>query len=306
MDKISVIIPVYNAEDTIQRCIESIMTSAVGDVEVICVDDGSTDNSLVVLKKLAERFSNLIIINQENKGAAAARENGLSHAIGLYVCFCVSDDYVESCWLKNQYDRIKKLGADIAVCRAIIDGKMTEYNPKEILYWKKEDLAPLFIRHNEFNGSLVVKMFKKNLFDGICYDDKLRYYEDAYLIWQMIKKDKIEKIVRCNEGLYHYVIKSNSLTHKRIDEVRLQSVIRFWEMVHNDSCTTEHLKPYRSLALNKLVTECSVLYRLMLRDKYFNGKYERHIQKIVRMGGDQRSCLAKRSFQKNIHSFYCY
>ena len=95
MVKISVILPVYNAEEYLEECLESIANQSFKDIEIICVNDGSTDASLDVLEKRQKHDSRISIITRENKGAGAARNVGLEHASGDYIYFMDSDDYLE-------------------------------------------------------------------------------------------------------------------------------------------------------------------------------------------------------------------
>ena len=92
--KVSIIVPVYNSENYVVRCLDSIFRQTYADIEVICVDDGSTDNSLSVLKQYQSDHPQLRIIHRTNGGLSAARNTGLKNSIGKYVMFCDSDDTV--------------------------------------------------------------------------------------------------------------------------------------------------------------------------------------------------------------------
>ena len=91
---VSIIIPIYNVEKYLQECIESVLQQSLQDIEIICVNDGSTDNSGVILEKFAETDKRILVINQENKGVSAARNTGLRCAKGKYIYFLDSDDYL--------------------------------------------------------------------------------------------------------------------------------------------------------------------------------------------------------------------
>ena len=100
MSKISVIIPVYNGEKYIQRCVDSVLNQTYSDIEIIVINDGSTDNTENILKS----YSNIVLINKENEGVSKARNTGLSLAKGDYVYFCDADDYLE----KNAFEILIK------------------------------------------------------------------------------------------------------------------------------------------------------------------------------------------------------
>ena len=95
MAKVSVIIPVYNVEPYLKQCMDSVVGQTLKDIEIICVDDGSTDGSLDILKEYATEDSRIQIIEQKNAGAGAARNNGMRHATGKYLSFLDSDDFFE-------------------------------------------------------------------------------------------------------------------------------------------------------------------------------------------------------------------
>lgn len=119
MVKLSVIIPVYNVEKYLERCLNSLIKQSMQDIEFICINDGSTDNSLSILKQFEKSDSRFRIINQENRGVSCARNHGLRVAKGEYVGFIDSDDWVDSEFFEKLYATAKKYDADIAVASII-------------------------------------------------------------------------------------------------------------------------------------------------------------------------------------------
>ncbi|MDD5021992.1 MAG: glycosyltransferase [Endomicrobiaceae bacterium] len=115
--KISVIIPVYNGEKYLSQCLDSLINQTFKDIEIICIDDGSTDNSIEILEQYAQKDSRIKIINQENSGAAEARNNGLAHAAGDYLSILDCDDFFDSDMFELMYDRAVKYDAEITFCK---------------------------------------------------------------------------------------------------------------------------------------------------------------------------------------------
>ena len=113
--KVSVIIPVYNASEFLEECLDSILHQTLKEIEVICVDDGSSDNSLEILQKYKDQDPRIIIISQRNQGAGAARNKGMSMATGKYLSFLDSDDFFEKDMLKLAYDKAEEDKADFVV-----------------------------------------------------------------------------------------------------------------------------------------------------------------------------------------------
>lgn len=118
MAKVSILIPVYNVENYIEQCLESVIAQTLKDIEIICVNDGSTDFSLDILKKYAVKDSRIKIINKENGGLPSARNAGLDAATGEYISFVDSDDYVQSNMMSVLYKNAKKTKAEIVICGA--------------------------------------------------------------------------------------------------------------------------------------------------------------------------------------------
>ena len=113
--KVSVIIPVYNVAKYLEQCLQSVADQTLRDIEVICVDDGSTDNSFEIVKKFAEKDSRFIAVQQANGGAGAARNNGLRRARGKYLSFLDSDDFFDEKMLQEAYECAEKHSADFVV-----------------------------------------------------------------------------------------------------------------------------------------------------------------------------------------------
>ncbi|MBR3628081.1 MAG: glycosyltransferase family 2 protein [Elusimicrobia bacterium] len=117
MPKISVIVPTYNVEKYLSQCLDSILNQTFKDFECICINDGSTDNSLSILQKYASKDNRIKIINQENKGLSGARNAALKIVTGKYITFVDSDDFVSSDYLEKLINLAEKENSDIVYCR---------------------------------------------------------------------------------------------------------------------------------------------------------------------------------------------
>ncbi len=125
---ISVIVPVYNVENYLKGCLESLVNQTLYDIEIICVNDGSTDKSLDILNKYRKQDSRIILVNKANEGVSIARNDGLRIAGGGYVVFVDADDYVEKCLCERLYEVIVQTNTDIIVYGAeIFPKKAVEY-----------------------------------------------------------------------------------------------------------------------------------------------------------------------------------
>ena len=118
MAKVSVIIPVYNVEKYLHQCLDSIVNQTLKDIEIICVNDSSTDGSLDILNEYAGKDSRIQVITQKNAGAGSARNRGMEHATGTYLSFLDSDDFFEPDMLEKQYHMAEEMQADFVVCKS--------------------------------------------------------------------------------------------------------------------------------------------------------------------------------------------
>ena len=133
--KISIVIPVYNVEKYLRECLDSILNQTLTDIEIICINDGSTDNSLQILEKYASKDERIKIINQENKGLACARNTGINNATGKYIFFLDSDDYLLPNIIDKLYDEAQIYDVDILMskCKAFADNDSNnDYTNKRV------------------------------------------------------------------------------------------------------------------------------------------------------------------------------
>ena len=136
--KVSIIVPVYNVEKFLQKCLDSIVEQTLKEIEIICINDGSPDNSLEILNEYASKDDRIIVISQENQGLSAARNAGLKIATGEYIGFVDSDDYIELNYYEKLYNTACKNDSDIALTTILKHKK--KYLRYNVLH-KKEKVA---------------------------------------------------------------------------------------------------------------------------------------------------------------------
>ena len=124
--KVSIIIPVYNVEKYVGKCLDSVLNQTLKEIEIICVNDGSTDNSSKILEEYAEKDKRIIIINKQNSGLGAARNTGMEYATGEYIGFLDSDDWVHTAMYEKLYKNGKFHGSDIVMCPMLIVNEINE------------------------------------------------------------------------------------------------------------------------------------------------------------------------------------
>lgn len=181
--KISVIVPVYNCEPYLERCIRSIMAQTYSNLEIICVNDGSTDDSGNVLDKLSCEDARIRVIHQENAGASAARNTGIDLATGDLITFVDSDDAIEPDMYEALLPYFADKNVDIVHCgykRMYLDGSSKEVNGTgKQVHQTRYEAAEYLLSGKMFVGSLCNKLFRSHLLAGVRFDTTLAINEDV-------------------------------------------------------------------------------------------------------------------------------
>ena len=201
---ISVIIPVYNAENYLERCLNSVVNNSYKCLEIILVDDGSVDNSPQICDYYAKKDNRIKVIHKSNAGTAAARNDALNIAKGDYIAFCDNDDYISPYFYESMLKALEETGADVVVSEMTRNEK---YSFNKISTDKK---AVLVDKHNFILGTYSSdwtrntapwnKLYKRELFDEIRFPYG-KGYEDAYTTYKLLYKSKkiayLDKILYC-------------------------------------------------------------------------------------------------------------
>lgn len=224
---ISVIIPVYNRDYCLARCLESVLHQTFTDWECILIDDGSTDNTLSVCRHYVETDARFHVYSQPNSGVSAARNLGIEHAEGDYIAFIDSDDWVEANYLQLLYESGGK--SMMPLCGAVvheIDGASYEYVVQNVLYLMEDNITDLLIEHL-YSGLLsgpVCKLFDRNIIEThhIRFSADLSWGED--LIFNYAYFQYIDKIKGVPFSLYHIIKLKESLSENMKNELFLTDV----------------------------------------------------------------------------------
>ena len=210
---ISVIVPVYNTAECLIDCLSGLCVQTFKDIEIICIDDGSTDNSLEILRKFEAYDKRIKVLTQSNQGVSAARNAALDMATGKYIAFVDSDDYVSPYMFSRLYDIITKNKIDIVLFNYFLDrdGIITVNSdlPSFVIDCEEEYLK-LLLMDDEIRSYLCFRLYKKELFDNVRFPLG-KIFEDIYLSNYLI--GKIKKVYYTNEPLYYYRYRKDSLTN---------------------------------------------------------------------------------------------
>lgn len=209
---VSVIVPVYNVELYIEKCIESIISQTYGELDIILIDDGSQDTSGEICDKYSELDERIRVIHKRNEGLSAARNLGIEISKGQYLCFVDSDDYVEADFISCMLNACVHYGKDIAICGRILE--YSTYSVKEYVsnqtevFGNNEALSHLF-KTDIYNMAAWDKMYAKKLFKDVRYPYG-KIHEDIYTTALLMEKSN--GIVKIPNQLYHYIQRETGIT----------------------------------------------------------------------------------------------
>lgn len=221
MAQLSIIVPIYNVEKYLAKCIESILKQTYGDFELILINDGSPDNCHEIMEHYAKLDSRIVAINQQNKGVSAARNTGLKNATGKYISFVDPDDYIDLNFYFELIRDLEKNNADIACCNwdcFFEDGSYKSHNVEGIphIMGQKEFVRHIFDSPRTLAGSNCNKVFlKEKIIDY--YDEQLTICEDNMFLLQYCKN--ISKGCYINKALYHILERSESAMRKKPEKI---------------------------------------------------------------------------------------
>lgn len=211
--KISIIIPIYNAEKSVTKMLDSLKKQTLMDFEVIMIDDGSTDQSPTICDNYQFKDKRFKAIHKKNEGVSIARQIGIEHACGEYVIHADADDWVEPNMLESLYDEATKTNADIVFCDFFVNDSEKEFYRNQ----KPNSNVPINVLHalfQQLHGSCCNKLVKRACYSkyGCHFPKGIDYCEDL-LFWVQLLQHKEIKIAYLNKAFYHYVMNTSSITH---------------------------------------------------------------------------------------------
>ena len=240
--KISVIVPIYNAELYLEQCIESVLNQTLRDIELLLIDDGSTDNSFLICEKYKKRDNRIQLYTNKNVGQGLERNFGIKKSTGEYIAFLDSDDQYKENMLEKLYQRAIETNADMVSCRIvdIHDGKIIKEHPlnDKVLIGCKEIKAAMadMISYEEkdgYSGCIAVwdSIFKRDIIEneGIQFFSERDVYSED-LLFKLMFMTHAKKIAFCTEAVYLYRVNDTSFTH-RIDVSVLKRIVNLYNEV---------------------------------------------------------------------------
>ncbi len=248
---VSIVVPVYNVSRYLSQCLESVIHQTYKNIEIIIIDDGSTDSSGLICDQYADSDPRIRVFHTENHGLAAARNLGIENARGSYLLFTDSDYWIEIRTIEIMVKEALRTGADIVVAR-----KCTEYVGRTVHPKPVTDRIRIFIGHDimdaftsgEFGNVAWNKLYQATCFQNIRYPDG-HNYEDVATTWRILNNlaEKGGKLTSLSDELFHFRVRKSSITHSKT----ANNIIDCWTAYHGKY---EALQEYHDI----LLAECFI------------------------------------------------
>ena len=311
MVKVSVILPIYNEEQYLAQCLDSICNQTLKEIEIICVDDGSTDSSLHILRKYEKQDDRIKVLTQQNQYAGVARNHGMKYATGKYLTFLDSDDYFEPDMLEKMVLKAEKNDADIVICR------YAEHCEKSgevsLLNWTFEDL--FFNEKESFTGSTLNcagifqvtkgwawdKLFRTEFVKTCGYEfPDFRSSEDGFFVYMLMAR--AGKISYMDDVLpIHRVNNERSLSNTK--EKNWMNGFKMWYMIGRELKVQGLYQVYEQSFMNELVY-FMVWYLDSMQEPETLHKCWDYIRQVLEPEFGIRAYEKEMFFQEEVYDWY--
>lgn len=279
-EMISCIIPMYNAELYIDRCIQSVLNQTYKNVEIVVVDDGSKDSSLEIVKKLYHS-DGIKLIQKTNGGVSSARNVGMLEATGEYIFFLDSDDFLPNNSFELLIDKIRQYSADMVIGRDICFNE-GESIPEDtycgnVSLWEDDTTLVNTLKDFPNTWNVCGKLFKKSFIQSLSYVEGKGIGEDSYFFFQCALRKP--KTVHIEKNVYYVSLRKGSATRSPISSKKMDDIIYFIDCKKKD--IDKQFIKYRSLVNNLEIKAHLVILHMLLRTNKYP-KYEKKSIKIIR------------------------
>ena len=270
---VSIIIPIFNAEKYLKRCVESILNSTYKELEIILVDDGSRDSSPDICDSYAERDKRVYVIHKENEGVAMARVTGIAKASGGYIMFVDADDYITEVIIEHALSVLMKNGADIVCFDYLINNHQKGFSISEEECMNKKEAIKNMLLRKKLDGNLWCKIYKANLVK--CPNVQMRNQKHCDFLTMGMILENAEKICMLPECGYVYSIIEGSATHSNAFNPRQEEYI--WGAEEYHAIISRKYPDIKFASEYNLLMALLFVEIKMQKDKDINRKDSRYI-----------------------------
>lgn len=283
-ETIDVLIPVYNAEKYIAKCLDSLICQTYKNLRIVVANDGSTDNSSAILKEYKTKYPHIEVYAKENEKSISKTRNFLLSKIqSKYFTFFDSDDYAEPTYIQELYKLLMVYDADMSICgkcrhnenkNVKLDGKNKKQ--KEIYIFNTQECLAEMLSSNLFNGTVYAKLMKTELIQNAKFDENIHYGEDLDFCYKIVKNCK--KFVYTKKQLYHYIIRKNSIVTSKFNIKKVTCVDCYDNIIKDLADNKELLICAKSM---QGLIAIEILYYTW-RDKYKDKLLKQRLKDIIK------------------------
>lgn len=245
MEKISIIVPIYNVEKYLEKCLKTIINQTYKNLEIILINDGSTDNSEVICNKYSKQDSRIIVLNKKNEGVSSARNEGIILSSGKYIVFIDPDDYVSNEHIEKLYNCIINNNVDLVISNGIDvseNGTVLNHKIRDDLFMTQEECLKELLRDTNFNNVSWGNIYKKEILNKCKFNCNYRIAEDLDFLYNYIKY--INSAYFLGESTYYWLRREGSATNSEYTD-KWHDEIEICNCIINDTKTfSEDLNTY--------------------------------------------------------------
>lgn len=294
---ISVIIPVYNVEKYLEKCVSSVLYNTYHDLEVICVNDGSPDNCLEILKRMQAKDDRIVIINQVNQGVQMARNNGIKAANGEYIAFIDSDDYIHPQYFETLLNCMEKRNANVVICgcQKFSEDEQITINKFQNIKYKKLSSESFY---RSYYGRRMVwgRLFRRNDIKGIWFQPEVRTYDDTLFNLTTIAQLQTPSVYETETPLYYYLQREDSIVRTS----KYEKMIDYTKWYAERSRDDEQIGPWSWVRLMQAI-KLGLSYRYEARIRNNKIGEKRINQLLKKIVGEMVTNSKISIFEKIIH-----
>lgn len=272
MIKVSIIVPVYNIEKYIEDCLNSLVNQTIQDIEILVVNDGSTDNSQDIIEKYAQKYDNIKSYIKENGGLSDTRNFGLSKATGEYIVFIDGDDWIEKNALELLYNSAKENDSDIVICDF---ENVYENGNREIKQQIDTTIEDIQKAYMIAMPSSCNKLFKKDFLNSIGFKFYTGIFYEDLAVYPIVAS-KAKKISYVNEPLYKYRIRSGSIMNQQKNTKKLLDIFTVFDYIEKGINSIENKENFEQEI--EYIYIKHLLHAASLR--FINYKEDKNLDKI--------------------------
>ncbi len=283
-ETIDILIPVYNVEKYIAKCLDSLLNQTYKNIKIIIVDDGSKDSSLKILEDYTKNHKEIVLYIKENEKSISKTRNFLLSKIeSKYFTFFDSDDYAEPTYIETLYSLIKNHNADVAICRMKRHKENKQINFEKLnkkckadQVMTREECICQMLSANLFAGTTPAKLFKTESIKGITFNQNIHYGEDLDFCFKIMQN--CNTFALSHKRLYHYIVHKNSIVTSKFNTKKLSCINCYDGIIENVKDNEQMIIAAKSM---QGLIAIELLY-YTFRDKFKDKEVKRKLKSIIK------------------------